>query len=494
MNTHFLFFLFWLIILICYKNVECVRQKEFYEKYKTLNFINIYNKQIYTCFGNQRQKRIIRSNKFKVYFYNKKNILYDIKKKFTSFEYEQLKIPLKSIIDLFNIFGFMFLLNHYNFINDSHAKSLIDITDKINAKFFLFNTINDVIRKFPEERHTIWKVALFALCHFSFQLIISNVSLFVFSFFTSQQKINNNQTEKKINNINEDYKEEENYINDNKNDIQNFNNQKKYIYKEIEEKQKKQNLHSNHNLKDILKNKMLKSMCILNHTGFIPMYIYNYILNKFNLIDNNITIFINFYHLLHSIMSKIYIHFYIKNKERIILSFDKLKYIDLIKNTFFNTYSLFIYISLFLKYFKNVYTIYERYYKPILTTFHSILIPSILIILSNILYQTHNVKAHFSFKDLFYVLNNKYFIFPSAMYAFFCINKSYSLIKISKGLQLFLLTQSLTPPNYNIHFLNNKIANITDISKILNISYSVYFIPLFFYSLIWLKYMKNLDK
>ncbi|KYN98369.1 putative membrane protein, partial [Plasmodium reichenowi] len=40
----------------------------------------------------------------------------------------------------------------------------------------------------------------------------------------------------------------------------------------------------------------------------------------------------------------------------------------------------------------------------------------------------------------------------------------------------------------------NKITKIADISKILNISYSVYFIPLFFYSLIWLRYMKNLDK
>ncbi|SPJ10155.1 conserved Plasmodium membrane protein, unknown function [Plasmodium sp. DRC-Itaito] len=490
MNTHFLL---WFIILICYKNVECVRKKEFYEKNKPLNFVNIYNKQIYNCFGKKGEKRIIACNKFMVNFYNKKNILYQIKRKVISFEYEQLKIPLKSIIGLFNIFVFMFLLNHYNVINETHTKSLIEITNKINTKIFLFNTINDIIRLLPKERHIIWKVGLFAVGHFSFQLIVSNVSSFIFSFFTSQE-INNDKSEKKLKNINEDYKEEGNYFNDNKNDTKKIKNKKKNIYKEIDEKQKKLNLHLKYNLKDILKNKMLKSMCILNHTGFIPMYIFNYILNKFNLIDNNITIFINFYHLLHSIMSKIYIHFYIKNNKNTILEFYKLKYINLIQNIFFNTYSLFIYISLFLKYFKNVYTIYETHYKPILTTIHSILIPSILIILSNILYQTHKVKAHFSYKDLFYVLNNKYLLFPSAMYAFFCINKRYSLIKISKGLQLFFLIQSLTPPNYNIHFLNNKISKITDISKILNISYSVYFIPLFFYSLIWLRYMKNLDK
>ncbi|CDO64142.1 conserved Plasmodium membrane protein, unknown function [Plasmodium reichenowi] len=480
MNTHFLL---WLILLICYKNVECVRKNKFYEKYKPLNFVNNYNK-IYKCYGRKiAQKRITRGNKFVVHFYNKKNnILYEIKKKLMSLEYEQLKIPLKSIFGLFNIFGFMFLLNHYNFINDIHTRSLIEITEKINTKIFLFNTINDVIRKLPEERHTIWKVALFALGHFSFQLIICNVSSFIFSFCSSN-KMNKNESGKELKNINEDYKDEENFMS------------KEKIYKEMDKTEKKENLHSNYNLKDILKNKMLKSMCILNHTGFIPMYIFNYILNKFKFIDKNITIFINFYHLLYSIMSKIYIHFcFIKNKEKILFSFNKLKYIDLIKYTFFNTYSLFISISLFLKYFKNIYTIYEQHYKPILTTFHSILIPSILIILSNILYQTHNVKAYFSFKDLFFVLSNKYFIFPSTMYLMFCMNKHYRLVKISKVLQLFFLIQSLTPPNYNIHFLNNKITKIADISKILNISYSVYFIPLFFYSLIWLRYMKNLDK
>lgn len=414
MNTHFLL---WLILLICYKNVECVRKNTFYEKYKPLNFVNNYNKQIYKCYGKIAQKRIIRGNKFVVHFYNKKNnILYEIKKKLVSLGYEHLKIPLKSIFGLFNIFGFMFLLNHYNFINDNHSKSLIEITDKINTKIFLFNTINDVIRKLPEERHTIWKVALFALGHFSFQLIISNVTSFLFSFFTSHE-INKNERGKELKNINDDYKDEENFMN------------KEKIYKQMD---KKENIHSNYNLKDVLKNKMLKSMCILNHTGFIPMYIFNYILNKFKFIDNNITIFINFYHLLYGIMSKIYIHFYIKNKENILFSFNKLKYMDLIKNTFFNTYSLFISISLFLKYFKNVYTIYEQHYKPILTTFHSILIPSILIILSNILYQTHNVKAHFSFKDLFFVLNNKYFIFPSAMYIIFCMNKHYRLVKVQR--------------------------------------------------------------
>ncbi|SOV22449.1 conserved Plasmodium membrane protein, unknown function [Plasmodium sp. DRC-Itaito] len=442
MNTYF--FLLFLITFICYKNVECVRKKELHEKYKTLSFVNSYNNnKIYNGYSRKAEKKkIIRSNKFKVHFYSKQNILYEIKKKIISFEYEQLKIALKGIIGLFNIFGFMLLLNHYNFINETHAKSLIEITDKINSKIFLFNTINDVIRKIPEEIHTFSKVSLFALGHFSFQLIISNISSYVFSLFRSQE-IKNEQSQYKLKNINEDYKEEE--------------------------KKEKQNLYSNYNLKDILKRKMLKSMCILNHTGFIPMYIFNYILKKFNLIDNNMTIFINLYHLLYSIMSKIYIHFFINNKENIILSFNKIKYIDLIKNVFFNTYSFFIYISLFLKYFKNLYTIYETYYKPILTTFHSILIPSILIILSNILYQTYNVNAHLSFKDLFYVLKNKYLIYPSAMYAFFCVNKRYNLV-------------------------NNKISNITDISKILNISYSVYFIPLFFYSLIWLKYMKNLDK
>ncbi|SOV14031.1 conserved Plasmodium membrane protein, unknown function [Plasmodium sp. gorilla clade G2] len=427
MNTYF--FLLFLITFFYYKNVECVRKKELHEKYKTLSFINSYNNnEIYNGLSRKAQKKIIGSNNFKVHLYNKQNILYEIKKKIISFEYEQLKIALKGIIGLFNIFGFMLLLNHYNFINETHAKSLIEITDKINSKIFLFNTINDVIRKIPEELHTFLKVSLFALAHFSFQLIISNISSYAFSLFRSQD-INNDYSQYKLKNINEDYKEEL-------------------------KKEEKPNLHSNYNLKDILKRKMLKSMCILNHTGFIPMYMFNYILKKFNLIDNNITIFINLYHLLYSMMSKIYIHFFINNKENIILSFNKIKYIDLIKNVFFNTYSFFIYISLFLKYFKNVYTIYEAYYKPILTTFHSILIPSILIILSNILYQTYKVNTHFSFKDLFYVLKNKYFIYPSAMYAFLCLNKRYNVVKINKGLQLFFLIQSLTPPNYNIHFLN----------------------------------------
>ncbi|CRG96628.1 conserved Plasmodium membrane protein, unknown function [Plasmodium gallinaceum] len=483
-----------------------------FQKCKIKNFIinNKSKKYIY-------QKKNVK--KFVSYF-NKSDIILKIKQ-MTIMKNDYFTVPLNVIWNLSNIFFFMFSLNYYNLINENHRKTLLEITDNINSKIFLFNTINDIIKVIPKNFSFFLKIFIFSIAQFFSQIFISNLTSFIFYSKNNKQEIERKKKKdflcdklEKLNDNNDiTYTENNVKLNQNNKEKNNENieitsNKRKHLESHLLKEQKSKENEIDHlNYKDIneinnnikslnyeniyndsIRKTILKHMCVLSHTGFIPIFIFNQILKKLNFINNDINILINFYILINGFMSKIYVQYFTKKNELILnekTNFSSLKLI------FFNSYTYFILISLFLNFFHKANFIYEKSVKQLLLMFNNILIPSILIIISNILYEGFIVKSSFYIKDLIYIFNNKYLLYPIFFFILFHLNNHYKFFHIKTNLQLFLLIQSMTPPNYNIYFLNKKFGDLKEIKKILSFSYFIYLIPLYFYSLILYKYFKD---
>ncbi|CRG99291.1 conserved Plasmodium membrane protein, unknown function [Plasmodium relictum] len=502
-----------LILTVASEQTKTISKIKF-KKYKVKNFISINNKNKKYIYLKKKHVK-----KYVTYF-SKNDIIFKIKQIIT--RNDCLVMPLNIILNLSNIFFFMFSLNYYNLINKNHRNALLEITDNINSKIFLFNTINDTIKNIPNNFSSFLKIFFFSITQFFSQIFISHLaSTFFYSHNNEQEsegKKNKNMLCDKLENLKDKndiaYTEKDDVKlseNDKKKDNESneiSSNKKKDLYShflkeqisrenEIDHLNYKEINEINNNIKsenfkniynENIRNTILKYMCVLNHTGFIPMFIFNQILKKLNFLDNDVNVLTNFYVLINGFISKVYVNIFLKKNKLII---NEKKKVYSLKLIFFNSYTYFIIISLFLKFFNTANFIYEKSIKQILLTFNNILIPSILIIISNIIYEGIVEKSSFYIKDLIFIFNNKYLLYPFFFFGLFYINNHYRFFHIKTSLQLFLLIQSMTPPNYNIFFLNKKLGDFKDIKKILSFSYSIYLIPLYFYSLILYKYFKN---
>ncbi|SCN59458.1 conserved Plasmodium protein, unknown function [Plasmodium chabaudi adami] len=416
---------------------------------------------------------------------------------------------INMVTSLGSIFIFMHILNYLKLINNTHRNALLEITDKICSKIFLFNTINDIINTNPQKNiPKYFIISLFSITQFIFHTLFSNVMVCL--FYSRDQQNGKQIIEKKYEDNNEGHNylsekglnkcnEVANYIKSKNEDTLNNNCYNNSVKNDTNNSKQIETceIERTNNMTNV---SLLKHLCTLSHTGLIPIYIFNYMLKKLNYNNDNINIMINFYNLFNGILSKIYVNYFIKNNN--IESSDDSSStgkkinkwctpLALLNNVFNNSFSYSLLISIFLKYIDKTNTIYEKSLKNVLLTFNNILPPSILIIISNIIYDGLKESSKISLKDLFFILNNKYVLTPSFFFVLSYLNDYFKLFKISKSLHLFLLVQAMTPPNYSIYFLSEKFSKLQNIKKTLCISYPIYLIPLFIYSFILFEYFKN---
>ncbi|CDU17487.1 hypothetical protein YYC_02683 [Plasmodium yoelii 17X] len=490
------------------------------EKYKNIKKYKIVRSYICNQYNSDNKfytengkKKIL--NKYRIK-YNTKikrlNVLLNIKE-INLIKNVNFLSSINMVTSLSSIFIFMHILNYFKLINNTHRNALLEITDKICSKIFLFNTINDIINtNFQKNIPKYFIIGLFSITQFIFHTLFSNVMACL--FYSRDQQNGEKIIEKKNITKCEDNNKENNYLLEKSlsksNEVSNYiktknedilnknyhngslrndiNNSKQIETSEIERKNNMNNV------------SLLKHLCTLSHTGLIPMYVFNYMLKKLNYKNDNINIMINFYNLFNSILSKIYVNYFIKNSniENSGDSSSPDKKINkwctplaLLNSIFNNSFSYFLLISIFLKFIDKTNTIYENSLKKVLLMFNNILPPSILIIISNILYDGLKENSKIPLKDLFFILNNKYVLIPSFFFVLSHLNDYFKVFEISKNLHLFLLIQAMTPPNYNIYFLSEKISKLQNIKKTLCMSYPIYLIPLFIYSFILFEYFNN---
>ncbi|KEG02967.1 hypothetical protein YYE_01898 [Plasmodium vinckei vinckei] len=363
---------------------------------------------------------------------------------------------INMVTSLSSIFIFMHILNYLKLINNTHRNTLLEITDKICSKIFLFNTINDIINTNPQKNiPKYFIIGLFSITQFIFHTLFSNgmACLFYSSSQQNGEKViekkcekHNHSSEKDLDTCNEvsNYikTQNENILNKNchNNSVKNnINNSKQIETYEIERANNMTNV------------SLLKHLCILNHTGLIPLYIFNYMLKKLNYENDNINILINFYNLFNGILSKIYVNYFIKNNntENSGDSFSTDKKINkwctplgLFNSVFNNWFSYSLLISIFLKFIDKTNIIYEKSLKHVLLAFNNILPPSILVIISNIIYDGLKESSKISLKDLFFILNNKYVLIPSFFFVLSHLNDYFKLFKFAS-----LFTSSSNDPS-----------------------------------------------
>ncbi|ANQ09961.1 Uncharacterized protein PCOAH_00042310, partial [Plasmodium coatneyi] len=233
---------------------------------------------------------------------------------------------------------------------------------------------------------------------------------------------------------------------------------------------------------------MLQHMCMLNESGLIPIFVYNNLLKKLHCGEKNISLFFNYYVLISGILTKIYVKFFVKRKKKEEISSDEMKGMCLsstFSSIFRNSYFYFLCISIFFKFFNSANAFYEQSIKQATTMFNTMLTPSVYVILSNILYEGIKLPSPVSFKDLLFVLQNKYLLFPSLIWAMLHMSNRYGVFK------LYFLIQAMTPPNYNLFFLAKNYGEPNSIRKILSVSYPLYLVALYFYALALFSYFRN---
>ncbi|GAB65657.1 hypothetical protein PCYB_071590, partial [Plasmodium cynomolgi strain B] len=410
--------------------------------------------------------------------------------------YPILYAPLGVVLRLSNIFAFMLSLNVFKLVKNEHRTAMTDITDNICSKIFLLNAINDVVRKIPEEAPQLCKISLFCVTQFCIQFIFSRVTAFL--FYAEERDVLRGEGD---NGRVQVEKEGQGKIH--------MDGERDHVAPSAgvtpqeEQERKKPTIATDLNCHKTTKHEeeagktqkinMLQHMCVLNQSGLIPIYVYNHLSKKFHFEEKNISLFVNCYVLISGILSKIYVKFFVKKKKDDISS-DEMKGIclsSMFSPILKNSYFCFLCISIFFKIFNKANAFYEQSIKQSTIIFNTMLTPSVYVILSNILYEGIRLPSPVSYKDLLFVLQNKYLFFPSLVWAMLHVSNRYGVFKFDKNLQLYFLVQAMTPPNYNLFHLAKNYGGPTSIRKTLSVSYPLYLVALYFYALALFSYFRN---
>ncbi|WBY56637.1 apicoplast integral membrane protein [Plasmodium yoelii yoelii] len=274
------------------------------EKYKNIKKYKIVRSYICNQYNSDNKfytengkKKIL--NKYRIK-YNTKikrlNVLLNIKE-INLIKNVNFLSSINMVTSLSSIFIFMHILNYFKLINNTHRNALLEITDKICSKIFLFNTINDIINtNFQKNIPKYFIIGLFSITQFIFHTLFSNVMACL--FYSRDQQNGEKIIEKKNITKCEDNNKENNYLLEKSlsksNEVSNYiktknedilnknyhngslrndiNNSKQIETSEIERKNNMNNV------------SLLKHLCTLSHTGLIPI-----------------------------ILSKIYVNYFIKN-------------------------------------------------------------------------------------------------------------------------------------------------------------------------------------
>ncbi|SBT76277.1 conserved Plasmodium protein, unknown function [Plasmodium ovale] len=397
-----------------------------------------------------------------------------------------------------NMLLFMYFLNFFRLINITHRNVLTDITEKINSNIFLFNTIIDVVNMIPKEIPTFCILSFFSLTQLLSHTFLSR---FMSYLFYSKEEREGNVTIIREKQIGISAMGDFQSCGSTKGGENNQEDGNITIVEGITKGVvKRRGTHENSRERI----DMLKHMCTLSHTGLVTMYVFNRIQKSLNCCNDNMSVFVNFYTLVSGLFSKLYIYFFVKKKKLVENGKTTLSFF---KSIFSNVYFYSFFISLFFKFFPKCFFFYQVSLKQSLNLFHTILTPSIFIILSNIMYEGTRLKSPFLLKDLLFVLHNKYILIPSFFFVLLYINNLYGYLNIPKTMLLFFLVQSMTPPNYGVYLLSvrqegahnrghqvqhlmEKFEGLDGIRKVLAMSYPLYLIPMFVYTSILHKYLK----
>eukprot|EP00366_Plasmodium_knowlesi_P000857 XP_002258354.1 hypothetical protein, conserved in Plasmodium species [Plasmodium knowlesi strain H] len=420
-----------------------------------------------------KNSRVVK--KFKINF-SRKNVQ-NLLQKIPQINYPLLSAPLGILLRLGNIFSFMLTLNALKLIRNEHRIVLTDITDNICSKIFLLNAINDVVRKIPEEAPQLCKISLFCVAQFCTQIFFSRVTAYLFYGWkdNGQRRVKNEgQGEPLIDGQGERASAAAGVIS------------------QDEQGRREPAITTDLNCRKTIKNaeeagreekvNMLQHMCVLNQSGLIPIFVYNNLLKILHWEEKSISLFINCYVVISGILTKIYVKFFVKKKKEETSS-DKMKGIclsSMFSSIGGNSYFYVLCTSIFFKIFSRANAFYEHSIKQSMVMLNTMLAPSVYVILSNILYEGIKLPSAISYKDLLYVLQNKYLLFPSLMWAMLRMSNRYGVLKFDKNLQLYFLVQAMTPPSYNLFLL-----------AILTVSYPLYLGALYFYVLALFRCFRN---
>ncbi|VUZ94693.1 apicoplast integral membrane protein, putative [Plasmodium vivax] len=435
-------------------------------------------------------------------------------KKIPQINYPLLSAPLGALLRLSNIFAFMLSLNALKLVKNEHRNALIDITDNINSRIFLLNAIGDVVRKIPEEAPQLCKISLFCVAQFCTQFFFSRLTAYLF-YSREERGVTTGGGDNGGVQVGRECQGELHTDGERERIAPTaggtpqegkkstmttgLNCPKGAIHEEeagktairVENAGKRATHEEEVGMRQ--KENMLQHMCVLNQSGLIPIYVYNSLSKRLHCGEKNISLFVNCYVLISGILSKIYVKFFVKKKKKDISS-DEMKdtcLSSMCSSILRNSYFCILCISIFFKFFNKANAFYEQSIRPSTAMFNAMLTPSVYLILSNILYEGIKLPSPVSFKDLLFVLQNKYLLFPSLIWAMLHVSNRYGVFKFDKSLQLYFLVQAMTPPNYNLFLLAKNYGGSNSIRKILSVSYPMYLVALYFYVLALFSYFRN---
>ncbi|ANQ07414.1 Uncharacterized protein PCOAH_00018380 [Plasmodium coatneyi] len=441
-----------------------------------------------------KNSRVVK--KFKTSFSRKdvQNVL----RKIPQINYPLLSSPLGVLLRLSNVFSFMLTLNALKLIRSEHRTALTEITDNICSKIFLLNAINDVVRKIPEEAPQLGKISLFCVAQFFTQIFFSRVTAYLFYAKWGRGVITGRGDKERVQ-VEKDGQGEHHLDGEGDRVASTAG-----VTAEEEQETRNPTITTDLNCRKITNNEeeagreqkinMLQHMCVLNQSGLIPMFVYNNLLKMLHWEEKNISLFVNCYVLISGILTKLYVKFFVKKKKKEEISSDEMKSIclsSMFSSILRNSYFYFLCTSIFFKIFAKANAFYEQSIKQATTMFNTMLTPSVYVILSNILYEGIKFPSPVSFKDLLFVLQNKYLLFPSLIWAMLHVSSRYGVFKFDKNLQLYFLIQAMTPPSYNLFLLAKNYGEPNSIRKILSVSYPLYLVALYFYALGLFSYFRN---
>ncbi|KJP89428.1 hypothetical protein AK88_00871 [Plasmodium fragile] len=422
-------------------------------------------------------------------------------KKIPRINYPLLCAPLEVLLRLSNIFSFMLTLNALKLIRNEHRIALNDIADNISSRIFLLNAINDVVRKIPEEAPQLCKIFLFCVAQFCTQFFFSRVTAHLFYDRNEKGVIKGGGDDEQVQ-VEKDgqgklHMDGEGNLIAPIAEVTPQEEQEGKSYTRTNDVNGRKITTHEEDAGETEQMKMLQHMCMLNQSGLIPIYVYNHLSKKLQFEGKNISLFVNCYVLISGILTKCYVKFFVQKKKKTKeISSDEMMKGGIFLSSMFssllkNSYFCFLCISIFFKIFEKANIFYEQSIKQSMMMFNTILTPSVYVILSSILYEGIKLPFSVSFKDLLFVLQNRFVVFPSLIWAMLHVSNRDGVFKFDKNLQLYLLVQAMTPPSYNLFLLAKNGREPNSIRKILSLSYPLYLIALYFYALGLFSYFKN---